>query len=95
MVPFRYCSRVFLRCSLPEDVFGRAPGPTSATSETASWNSSPTRETICALSAAGSAARDSTATTISSDAEPGRVKTTELPLRTPGISSTSHSIRWG
>ena len=95
MLPFKYCSRVFLLCSLPEEVFGSVPGGTNATSDTASWNSSPTRATICAFRAAASSVRASAATTISSEAAPGRVNTTELPLRTPGISFTSHSIPCG
>ena len=35
-VPARYCSRVLLRCSLPDVVFGSSPVPTSVTSPIAS-----------------------------------------------------------
>src|SRR6266850_3328080 len=92
MLPFRYCSRVLRRCSFPEEVLGSVPGGTTTMSATESCSSSPTRATILAFSEAGSSACTSTVTTVSSDAGPGRVKTTELPRRTPGVSSTSHSM---
>ena len=70
-------------------------GATSTTSATASWNSSLTLETISALTAAVLRRATPPPPRSPSEARPGRVNTTALPLRTPWMSSTSHSIRCG